>query len=441
MFSSAQLKRLIVPLVIQMVLVMLVGMLDTVMVSSAGEAAISGVSIVNEVNYLVIAVMDALATGGAVVVSQFIGSKDDERTSKSSNQLILVAIIIPTILMIVCLTLKRQILGLLYGGIEESVMEAAVEYFWITALSFPFLGIYNACCALYRSISKTKEIMYTSMFMNVLNILGNYIGVYKLNLGAAGVAWPTLISRMIAAGIMIYLCCNIDNPIQIKRKELCTVQNEVISKILHIALPSAVENGLFQLGRVIVTVFIATYGTSQIAANGVANGLATLSYIGDNALGLAIMTVVGQCVGAGDYKQAKHYTKLLVGIAIGIEAIECAIVYLTLPISMKAFTMTAETAILVRKIITYDCIATTLLHSVAFVLPNALRAAGDVRYSMFVGVSSMFIMRIGGSYIMGTLLGMGVLGVWFAMFSDWTVRIIFFVGRYLSGKWTKYRIV
>ncbi len=441
MFSRSQLTHLIVPLMIQQILVMLVGMLDTVMVSYAGEAAISGVSLVNEVNYLIIAVFDALGAGGSVVIAQYLGNRDKKNADVSASQLVMISILVPLVLGILCFVFCRQILSALYGQINSDVMEAAVTYFWITAISFPFLGLYDSCNALFRSMSRTKEIMYTSILMNIINVIGNYIGVYILHLGAAGVAWPTVLSRAVAALIMMKMSLHEENEVSVEMDDVFAWKPAVLKKILQIAVPNALENGLFQLGRVIVTIFVATYGTVQIAANGVANGLGNLTYIGDNALGLAIMTVVGQCVGANDYEQARKYAVKLTVISQIIEAVECVIVYFTLPWTMQMYTMTAETQAVVRQILVWNCLTTGLIHSTAFVLPNALRAAGDVRYTMIVGVASMFCVRITGAWLMGSMLGLHSMGVWFAMYCDWVVRILFFVHRFRSGKWKNYRII
>ena len=441
MFTDSQLRKLIFPLMVEQVLVMLVGMLDTVMVSSAGEAAISGVSIVNEVNWLVIAVMDALAAGGSVVTSQYLGYGKREETDLSASQLIMISILIPLILGAVCFFSARNILTLLYARISPEVMDAGVTYFRITALSFPFLGMYNSCCALYRSMSRTKSIMNTSILMNVINVAGNYFGVYVLHLGVAGVAWPTLVSRAVAAMIMFRLCFYPENELCIRWKQIFMADRPTLRRIMSMAVPNAVESGLFQMGRIIVTIFVSTYGTSEIAANAVANGLGNLCYIADNALGLAIMTAVGQCVGAGRYEEAEFYGRKLVKIAWVAEILECVLCWISLPLLMQMYEMTPETTAIVQRIMILCFAATALLHAPAFVLPNAIRAAGDARFTMAVGVGSMFCVRIVGAYLFGTVLGLQTQRIWIAMYCDWIVRICFFYARWRSGKWKNFRVV
>ena len=440
-YSDEQLRSLVFPLLIEQILGILVGILDTMMVSSVGEAAISGVSLVNEVNFLVIVVMGALTTGGAVIVTQYIGSGDRSYSNLAAGQLVLISSLVPAVFTGLVLVLHRQILHLLYPSISPEVMQACIIYFVITAFSFPFLGIYNSGAALHRSMNMTNVTMRVSILMNIINLAGNYIGIFILRIGVAGVALPTLISRAVAAWIIIRRCFNPQNEIVLMKKNILTLRTDVIRKILSIAVPNGIENGLFQFGKVLVASIVATFGTSQIAANGVANSLGTIAYIADSAMGMAVITVIGRCVGANDYNEAKYYTRRLVLSAAIMTGIANLILYLTLPISLKLYTLTPEAAVLVRRIITIDCIVATMLHSAAFVLPNALRAAGDARYTMRVGILSMFIMRLLGGYILGIRLGMGAIGVWYAMFADWVVRIICFVWRYRSGEWMKYRVV
>lgn len=441
MFSNAQLRRLIFPLLIEQLLAMLVGMVDTVMVSSAGEAAISGVSIVNDLNNLVIALLSALAGGGAVIVSQYLGHGDRELTRKAASQLVMIAFVISTVLGLFCVTFHTGILQVLYGSVEADVMTSAKEYFWITALSFSFLGVYNSAAAPFRSMNETRSTMNVSILMNVINVIGNYIGVYVLHLGAAGVAWPTLISRIVAAVVMVGMAFNPRRAISIAWNYILAWNRELIRKILSIAVPNGIENGLFQLGKVIVSIFVATYGTSQIAANGVSNSLSTLCYVSEMAIQLASVTVIGQCVGANDYEQAEYYVHKLIRIAWIMAAVNNLLVYLAMPYALSLYSLSSETLKIAETILTMECIAVTTIHAPAFVLPTCIRAAGDAKYTMYVGVGSMFGARVLSAYLLGTVLGMGVVGTRIGMYIDWGVRIIFFVYRWRSGKWKLYRLV
>lgn len=441
MFSNAQLRKLIIPLLFEQLFVMLVGMLDTVMVSSAGEAAVSGVSIVNELNYLVITVLAALAAGGACIVSQYLGNQEKEKADLTASQLVTVAFVISVCFMAVNLIFCDPILQFLYGGVSADVMAACRTYFWITALSFPFLGVYNCASAIYRSMNETKVTMFVSVLMNIINIVGNYIGVFVLHMGVAGVAWPTLISRMAAALILCGMSFNVHNMVSVSWQNILTWNQDIIRRVLGIAIPNSIENGLFQFGHVIMMIFISSYGTSQIAAYGVSDNLSALAIIGSSAMTLSIVTVVGQCVGANDYQQAEYYMKKMLKIAVVISTINCAVVFLIMPAALKLYTLSAETSQLVTVLMYWYCAVCAVLQPVAFVLPSGLRAAGDAKYTMFAGVASMFCVRIVLAYVFGTVFHLYTLGTFFAMFLDWVVRIILFSWRYRSGKWKNYRAI
>lgn len=441
MFSNKQLFRLILPLLVEQLLVMLVGMADTIMVSAAGEAAISGVSIVNDVNNLIIAILTAVAGGGAVIVTQYLGNQDDTNTKLSASQLIMISFLISLAFGILCVVFHSSILHLLYGSVDFEVMESAKVYFWITALSFPFLGVYNSAAALYRSMNRTNTTMRVSILMNVINLVGNFICVYLMKMGAAGVAWPTLASRVVAAGVMFYLCFDKEAPVNVVWKDILTWNKSILSKILSIAIPNGVENGLFQLGKVIVSTFVATYGTMQIAANGVTNSFCVLCYTTEMAMQLAVVTVVGQCVGADDYAQAKYYIRKMLIMSWIMAIVNNIIVFVVSPFALQLYSLKGETMAITETILGMECLAVALFHALSFVLPTCLRAAGDAKYTMYVGVISMFAARVVGAYVLGTVMGYGVVGTRIAMYIDWIVRIVFFVIRYRSGKWMEYRAI
>lgn len=441
MFSNNALKKLIWPLIIEQVLIMIVGMADTMMVSYAGEAAISGVGLVDMINNLIITVLAAVATGGAVIVSQYIGSQDKEKAHFASGQLMAITAIISTVIMILCLLFHKGLLNLFFGSIESNVMEACITYFLITALSFPFLGIYNSSSALFRSIEKTKVTMYVSLLMNVINIVGNYIGVMILHAGVAGVAIPTLISRVVASVVMFVLSMNQKNAVYVKMKNIFSWNTVMIRKILQIAVPNGIENGLFTLGRVLVTSIVAMFGTSQIAANSVAGSIDQIAIVVVNAINLGIVTVVGQCVGANDYNQASYYIKKMMRISYIVTAIIGGIVIVILPFILNLYTLSEEARNLTYILVIIHNVMAFALHPTSFVLPNGLRAAGDVKYSMFVGIGSMIVFRLGAAVLFGIILNLGVIGVWIAMGSDWLCRSVFFMIRYLNGKWKEFKII
>lgn len=441
LFSNQSLKKLIWPLIIEQILIMIVGMADTMMVSYAGEAAVSGVGLVDMVNNLIITVLTAIATGGAVIVSQYIGSQDKQKANFASGQLMTITAIISIIIMIFCIVFHRFILSLFFGSIEADVMQACITYFLITAFSFPFLGVYNSASAIFRSIEKTKITMYVSLLMNAINIVGNYIGVFILHAGVAGVAYPTLISRIVAALILFAMTFNQHNAVYIKMKDIITWNQGMMRRILQIAIPNGIENGLFTLGRVLVTSIVAIFGTSQIAANSVAGSIDQIAVVVVNAINLGIVTVVGQCVGANDYKQATYYIKKLMKISYVVTALIGGLVIAGLPWILDLYTLSDEARQFTYILVIMHNVMAFALHPTSFVLPNGLRAAGDVKYSMYVGIGSMIVFRLGAAVLFGIIFDMGIIGVWIAMGSDWLCRSVCFMIRFIQGKWKEFKVI
>lgn len=441
MFSNKAIKKLILPLIIEQILIMAVGVADTVMVSYAGEVAISGVGLVDMFNNLIITVLAAIDAGGAIIVSQYIGNKDRKNANKASSQLLTITIVIATVIMLGCLVFHRILLSTFFGAIEMDVMKAATTYFLISAISFPFLGVYNSAAALYRSMEKTRTTMYVSILMNIINVVGNYIGVFILHAGVAGVAVPTLISRIVAAIIMFALSLNSSNLVYVKIKNVFAWDQEMISRILKIAVPNGIENGLFTLGRVLVTSIVALFGTSQIAANSVAGSIDQIAVVVVNAINLGIVVVVGQCIGANDYEQAKYYIKKLMKISYIVTGIIGSAVILLLPWILNLYSLSSEARNLTFILVIMHNIMATALHPTAFVLPNGLRAAGDVKFSMVVGIVSMILFRLGAAVLFGIIFNLGIIGVWIAMGSDWLCRSVCFVIRFIKGKWRQFKVI
>jgi len=311
LFSNKALKKLIFPLVIEQFLAISVGFCDTVMISGLGDEAISGVSLVDMIMTLMINVFAALATGGAVVAAQFIGAKRAKDARNSASQLIFIAFIISIVLMALTLVFKAQLLRLFFSTLEEGVMQSALTYFWISALSFPFLAIYNCCAALFRAMGNSKISMLASLITTIMNIIGNAILIYGVKWGVAGAAASSTISRFAAMLLLLILLHKRDHPIYISIKDKFRPNFGLIKKILSIGIPSSIESSLFHLGRILVVSIITSFGTVQIAANAVANNLDGIGCIPGQAMGLAVITVIGQCVGLGSEEQIRLHTKKL----------------------------------------------------------------------------------------------------------------------------------
>lgn len=436
LFSNKQLIRLIIPLIIEQGLTVLVGMCDGVMVSSVGEAAISGVSLVDMINNIVLVLFAALATGGAVVTSQYLGARDMEKARRSVGQLVLMAAFFGVAAMVACLIWGKNLMMLFFGSIEADVMREGMTYFRITALSFPFIALYSAGAAMFRSIGNSKMSMKVSLLMNFLNVTGNALCIYGLKMGVEGVAIPTLISRAVAGVLMLVLAARPEQELRLRPRDLMHIQSNMMRNILHIGIPSAFENSLFQLGRAVVVSMIALFGTSQTSANAVANNLDGVGVIAGQAIGLAMITVIGRCIGAGDQKQAVYYIKKLVLWDYFLQgATNVAILVFMHPLVGMYSSLSPETEQLAILLVAIHAAAAIIFWPVAFVLPNALRAANDVQFTMRVSVLSMLIWRVGFSWLLCVQLEWGAVGVWIAMIIDWICRTAFFVGRTISGKW------
>ncbi len=434
LFSKQDLRKLIIPLILEQALAITVGMADTMMISSVGEAAVSGVSLVDMYNNLVFSVLAALATGGAVVTSQYLGAGRPEKACRSARQLICTAGMIAIAVMLLSVLFHRPVLRLLFGGIEADVMQNAIIYMVISALSFPMLAVYNAAAALFRSMGNSQITLKVSILMNVVNIVGNAVCIFGLHMGVAGVALPTLISRTLAGILLYVLLRRPENVIRLERGRF-RFDFEEVKRILYIGIPSGIENGIFQLGRVLVVSIIAGFGTVQIAANGVANSLDAMGCIAGQALNLAMIAVIGRCVGAKDETQIRHYTKKLLGMTYLFTAMTNIVILVFLPQILSLYGLGSETTKLAWTLVMiHDGIA-IFLWPLSFTLPNMLRACNDVKYTMVISIFSMITFRIGLSYILGVQIQLMAVGVWIAMVADWIFRVICFLVRYFRGKW------
>lgn len=441
LFTNKDLKTLILPLFIEQILAISVGMADTMMISYAGEAAISGVTLVDLINVLLINVFAAIATGGAVVTSQYLGKGDKKQCCESANQLVLITVVISVGIMAFVLAFKQLFLTTLYPSVPGDVLENAVTYLRISAYSYPFLAVFNSCAALFRSMGNSKISMQVSIAMNVMNVVGNAILIFGFGMGVAGAAWASAASRIMAALVLFYLVQDKKNTIYVVPAEIIRWNGALIKKILYIGIPGGIESGLFQMGRVLVVSIIAGFGTVQIAANAVANNLDNMGCIGGMTMNLAIVTVVGRCVGAGDYEQVKYYVKKMMKITYVLGTVTNGIVLITLPLVLKCYALSPETAKLATVLILIHCGFGIFMWPVAFTLPCALRATGDVKVTMALSVCSMIVFRILFSVILGIYLGMGALGVWIAMIFDWIFRLTMFILRYKKGKWKEIRLI
>ena len=437
LFTSRDLYKLIIPLVLEQLLEVIVGMSDSIMIASVGESAVSGVSLMDNIYILLINVFTALATGGAVVVGQYMGRKDIKKARESANQLVWLMFFVSIGIMALVYIGKEFILTVVFGHITKEVYNHANTYLMICSASIPFLAVYNAGTAIFRAQMNSKTPMLVSCLMNVINVFGNAILIFGFKFETAGVAIPTLVSRMVAAFVMLYLVTRKDLQIHINKTLKFKFNKKLVRKILHIGIPSGLENSMFQLGKILVLSLVASFGTSAIAANAVSSSLCNFEILPGIAIGFAMVTVVSRCIGAGEINQAKFFTKKLMKICYMALWGTNIIIFILLPFILKIYNLTSETSETARNIILYHGVCSMLIWPLSFTISNTFRAGGDAQYPMIVGIVSMLTCRIALSYVIGRNLGLGVFGVWVAMTIDWVVRTIFFVYRYFSGKWIK----
>lgn len=441
MFSRKDLIRLVIPLIVEQLLSATLGMADVLMVAYAGETAVSGVSLVDTINMLILSVFSALATGGSIVAAQYIGREDLENGRRAAGQLLLVTFALSSLVMLVCVFGQYYILRGLYGRAEEAVLQNAHTYFLITAFSYPAIALYNAGAALFRAMGNSKVPMFTSAVMCLGNITMNAVLIYGFKLGVLGASLATSFSRILCAAIVLVLLRRRSYIIHIDSYLRWRPNFAMIKSILSIGIPTGLENGLFNVGKILVQSLIASFGTAAIAANAVANQTSAMSDIPGSAIGLALITVVGQCVGAGEYRQAKRYTFRLTGAAYAMMAVLNAGVLIFVSPILSIFNLSPEAMRIARELMIFYSISCAVIWPAAFTLPNGLRAANDVKFTMAVSICSMWVFRIGFSYLITAVFDLGVLGVWIAMVIDWIFRAVLFIIRICGSRWQQKKLI
>lgn len=440
-FSNRDLRNMIIPLLMEQLLVMLVGIADTVVVSYVGEAAVSGVSLVNSFNTIFIYLFTALASGGAVLVSQYIGNRAFAEASETVSQLLMISTLFSAGIMVAVLLWDEALLRLMFGTVEAEVMDACVTYLRISAYSYPALAVYNAGAALYRSLGKTGLTMNISIIANIINVVGNVIGVFYLDAGVAGVAYPSLISRAFSAAAISWFCFRKSNAVWYAWKWICRWNRKLLAAMMGIAVPNGIENGIFQFIKVALSSVVSLFGTCQIAANGIAQSIWSLAALIGVSMGPVFITVIGQCMGAGDTKQAEWYFKKLLKQTLVLSVLWNGVILAAAPLILQGYEVTEETGRLVLWLVLIHNLFNSLAFPFSGPLSNGLRAAGDVRFTMFVSVGSTIFGRLVFSVIFGIWLNMGVIGIAFAMCLDWVIRAVIFWYRLKSGAWKQFRLV
>ena len=441
MFSNKDLKNLIVPLFLEQLLMALVGIADVFVIGFVGEAAVSGVSLVNSFNTIFLNLFTALASGGAVVISQYIGHKDKEHAGQAASQLLTASVILSVAISVVILLTNASLMRLMFGKVDADVMDACVTYLRISAYSYPALAIYNAGAALYRSFGKTSTTMYISILANIINVIGNCIGVFGLHAGVVGVAVPSLVSRCFSAVVITILCFSAKNPVSYLGSWIMKLDVSLQKKILRIAVPNGVESGVFQLVKVALSSVVALFGTYQIAANGVAQSIWSLAALVCVTMGPVFITVIGQCMGAGDIEQAEMYFRKLTKITLVFAIAWNALIFAVTPVFMSFYALEDQTKRLVILLVLIHNIFNAVAFTFADPLGKGLRATGDVKFTTATSLFTTIGVRLIFSTIFGIWLNLGVIGIAFAMCLDWSVRGIIFWWRFKQGKWKTFKVI
>lgn len=441
LFPRRALWMLLIPLIIEQMLNSLMGMVDTLMVSRVGAEAISAVSLVDSINNLVLQVFAAMAAGAAIICSQYLGRKDEKGCNDAAKQIVLTVVVISSVIMIIGVGFRKPLLHLIFGSVEEAVMTNAQMYFLITALSYPFIALFQAGAAFYRACGNSKFTMKTALIANVANIVGNTLFIFVLQMGAAGAAVSTLISRALCAFVVFYALRKPGYAIQLKNYFSIRPDLNLIVKILAIGVPSGIENGMFQFGKLAIQSTVSSLGTAAIAAQAMTIIFENVNGMAAVGIGIGLMTVVGQSIGAGRQEEAKYYIVKLAGYAEVAMIISCILVYIAArPVTVLAGMSEESTAPCMQMILAIT-IVKPLLWVPSFTPPNGLRAAGDVRFSMITATLTMWLCRVALSIFLMRVVKTGPIGVWYGMFADWGVRGVIFTIRFVRGKWLRFKVI
>ena len=441
MFTNRMIRNLLVPVVLEQILNSIMGTADTMMVSNVGSAALSAVSLVDSINVLLIQAFSALAAGGAIVCAQYIGQRNYEKANMSARQVLFIITAISVVVSAVCLIFQKPLLRLIFGAVDADVMRASETYFFFTALSFPFIAAYDSAASIFRAQENTKGPMTISMISNIMNIGGNAVLIWVFHLGVAGAAISTLVSRIFCAVVVLWQLRKDRQPVVVKDYLKIRPDWSMIGRILGLGIPSGIENSMFQLGKLAIQSTVSTLGTAAIAAQAMTNILENLNGIAAIGVGVGLMTIVGQCLGAGRKDEAVYYIKKLCVIAEAVIIVSCLIVYILVrPVTILGG-MESTSAEMCIHMITWITIVKPVVWTMAFVPGYGLRAAGDVKFSMITSCCTMWACRFCLCVFLIRVLGFGPMGVWIGMFADWTVRGIIFTWRFHSRKWLEHKVI
>jgi putative MATE family efflux protein len=441
MFTRRQILTLLFPLMLEQILSGLMGIADTMMVTSVGEAAISAVALVDSINTLVLNLFSALAAGGVIVCAQYLGREESDHANAAARQVMLVSLMLGLCVSAFCLAFRRPLLQAIFGTVEQSVLDQGADYFFLTALSYPFLAAQQTAAAVFRAERRSAPPMAVAFLANMVNIAGNAITIFGFGMGVVGAGLATLLSRVISAVVLLALLRDPKLLLSLRDYRHIRPDRKLIGMVLRVGLPTGVENSMFQLGKLVVQSTVATLGTAALAAQAMTQTLDMVQSMPSQAIGIGLLTVAGQCMGAGRPDEVRRYTKRFCLLAEAIMVVMAALVLGLTPWITQVSRMTEESAALAFQMMVLISIAKVFLWVLAFTLPSGMRAAGDVRFSATMSATSMWVFRVGGCLLLCRVLGVGLVGVWLAWFADWAVRAVVYLIRFRSGRWATKRVI
>lgn len=441
MFTRRQIISLLIPLMLEQILSGLMGIADTMMVTAVGESAISAVSLVDSINTLMLNLLSALAAGGVIVCSQYLGREQVNQANNAARQVLIVSLGLGLGTMALCLALRRPLLSLIFGAVEQSVMDQALDYFFITALSYPFLAAQQTAAAVFRAGRHSAPPMVVAAVANGINIAGNAVLIFAFHKGVVGAALATLASRIVSAVVLMALLRSPKLLVSIRDYRHIRPDRAVIGTVLRVGVPTGVENAMFQLGKLMVQSTVATFSTAAIAAHAMTQTLDMVLSMPSMAIGIGLLTVVGQCMGAGRAEEARTYTKRFCLLSEGMLALMGLLVVSATPLITRLSQMTPESSELTFRLLLLICAGKLTLWVAAFTLPQGMRAAGDVRFAAWISAASMWFFRVGLCMVLCRGFGVGLYGVWIAWLCDWLCRGAVYTLRFRGGRWAAKQVL
>lgn len=441
LFSNRSLLQLFYPIVLEQLLIIFAGFTDSIMAASLGEAAVSGVSMIDNIVVLLILVFTALASGGAVLMGQYLGRGDLSQAQESGRQTVWISALLSLVLMAAFYGARTLIFTDLYGGTEPDVMRSATDYFNVIGLSIPFVALNQAGSAIFRTAGNTKFPMLVVLGTDIFNVFGNYTAIFILRWGVTGTAISTLLSRMISAAVVLYVAQHANFSLRLPNIFRGRLEKSLIYRILKVGIPFSIENGLFQLGKIVVYSVVTGFGTSAIAAYAVGTTLTGFQALPGVAMNTGSTTVISRCLGAGKIEQSRYYTKKIILWIMVADLSATILLFLLWPGFVHIYDFPAATMDLVFQTLLWHGVLEVLIWPLTFTLPVVFRSAGDARFAMIVGVISMMAIRVGGAYVLCGPLHCGMMGAWYAMFLDWVVRAVIYVPHYLNRSYLRHKLI